>query len=398
MIHMEFTCFPLQSEEPKSRQGLVVVIRHIFTFLLFLIMITPAVAQQPELTVAARSYVLSDFHSGQLLASHNPHERLDPASLTKLMTAYIVFFALKQERIALDQVVPVSEKSWRMEGSRMFIEPNKPVTVNELIHGMIIQSGNDACVALAELISGGEDVFVHLMNEQAKRLGMHNTHFTNTTGLTHSDHYSTAYDLNLLATAIIRDFPQYYPLYSQREYTYNGITQPNRNRLLWLDPNVDGVKTGWTKAAGYCLITSAKRDDRRLISVVMGTASPNARSTESQRLLNYGFQFFDTARPYKKYQTAADLRIWKGAQDKIKAGFDRDINFSLPRGQADKLKARMEYKQPLVAPVARGQQIGQVKFVLDGQEIAVYPLIALEKVDAANFAGRAWDNLKMLLN
>lgn len=398
MIRMEFTCFSLQPRESKSRQGLVTIVWHAFISLLLLIITIPVAAQQPELTVAARSYVLSDFHSGQLLASHNPHERLDPASLTKLMTAYIVFAALKQERIALDQVTPVSEKAWRMEGSRMFIEPNKPVTVNELIHGMIIQSGNDACVALAELISGGEDVFVHLMNEQAKHLGMHNTHFTNTTGLTHPDHYSTAHDLNLLATAIIRDFPQYYPLYSQREYTYNGITQPNRNRLLWLDPNVDGVKTGWTKAAGYCLITSAKRDDRRLISVVMGTASPNARSTESQRLLNYGFQFYDTARPYKKHQPAADLRIWKGAQDKIKAGFDRDINFSLPRGQSEKLKARMEYKQPLVAPVARGQQIGQVKFVLDGQEIAIYPLIALETVDTASFIGRAWDNLKMLFN
>lgn len=374
------------------------ITRYALILLLPLIMTIPAVAQQPELTVAARSYVLSDFHSGQLLASHNPHERLDPASLTKLMTAYIVFSALKQERIALDQVAPVSERAWRMEGSRMFIEPRKPVTVNELIHGMIIQSGNDACVALAELISGGEDVFVHLMNEQAKRLNMHNTHFTNATGLTHADHYSTAHDLNLLATAIIRDFPQYYPLYSQREYTYNNITQPNRNRLLWLDPNVDGMKTGWTKAAGYCLITSAKRDDRRLISVVLGTASPNARSIESQRLLNYGFQFFDTARPYKKHQVAADLRIWKGTQDKIKAGFDRDISFSLPKGQVDKLKARMEYRQPLVAPVVEGQQIGQVKFLLDGKEIAAYPLIALETVDAASFIGRAWDNLKMLLN
>ncbi|WP_245725087.1 D-alanyl-D-alanine carboxypeptidase family protein [Nitrosomonas halophila] len=372
--------------------------KRLIFFLLCLLTALPAFAQQPELSLAAKSFVLSDFHSGQVLASHNPHERLDPASLTKLMTAYVAFSAIKQERIALDQVVPVSKKSWRMVGSRMFIEPNKRVTVNELIRGMIVQSGNDACVALAELIAGSEDMFAHMMNEEAKRLKMHNTHFTNSTGLTHPEHYSTAHDLTLLASAIIRDFPEFYPLYSLKEYTYNGITQPNRNRLLWTDPNVDGMKTGWTEAAGYCLITSAQRDHRRLISVVMGTASPNARSIESQRLLNYGFQFFDTAHPYKKHQTVANVQLWKGAQNKLKVGFDRDIYFSLPRGKVDKLKARMEYRQPLVAPIGQGQEIGAVRFVLDGQEIASYPLISLETVEAAGFLGRAWDNLKMWLN
>ncbi|SDX91248.1 D-alanyl-D-alanine carboxypeptidase (penicillin-binding protein 5/6) [Nitrosomonas halophila] len=377
---------------------LQIFMKRLIFFLLCLLTALPAFAQQPELSLAAKSFVLSDFHSGQVLASHNPHERLDPASLTKLMTAYVAFSAIKQERIALDQVVPVSKKSWRMVGSRMFIEPNKRVTVNELIRGMIVQSGNDACVALAELIAGSEDMFAHMMNEEAKRLKMHNTHFTNSTGLTHPEHYSTAHDLTLLASAIIRDFPEFYPLYSLKEYTYNGITQPNRNRLLWTDPNVDGMKTGWTEAAGYCLITSAQRDHRRLISVVMGTASPNARSIESQRLLNYGFQFFDTAHPYKKHQTVANVQLWKGAQNKLKVGFDRDIYFSLPRGKVDKLKARMEYRQPLVAPIGQGQEIGAVRFVLDGQEIASYPLISLETVEAAGFLGRAWDNLKMWLN
>ncbi|BBL35429.1 D-alanyl-D-alanine carboxypeptidase DacC [Nitrosomonas stercoris] len=370
-----------------------------FILLLFLLMpIFPAWSQQPELSIAAKSFILIDFHSGQTLANANPHERLDPASLTKLMTAYVVFSALKQERIKLDQVVPVSPKAWRTAGSRMFIEPNKQVTVDELIHGVIVQSGNDACVALAELIAGSEELLVHMMNEEASRLGMHNTHFANSTGLTHPNHYSTAYDLALLSAAIIRDFPEYYPLYSIREYTYNGITQQNRNRLLWTDPNVDGMKTGWTEAAGYCLITSAKRDHRRLISVVMGTASTNARSIESQRLLNYGFQFFDTAHPYKKNQPVANIQIWKGAQNKLKVGFNRDIYFSLPKGKVESVKARMEYHQPLVAPISQGQEIGKVKFVLDGLEIATYPLVALEAVDAANFFGRAWDNLKMLIN
>lgn len=350
------------------------------------------------LSVAAKSYTLVDYHSGQTLVSHNEHERLEPASLTKLMTAYVVFSALRENRITLDLVVPVSNTAWKMVGSRMFIEPNKRVTVDDLIRGMIVQSGNDACVALAELIAGSEEIFAHMMNEQAARLGMANTHFTNSTGLSHPDHYSTAHDLALLASAIIRDFPEFYPLYSQREFTYNGITQSNRNRLLWLDPNVDGMKTGWTVAAGYCLITSAKREERRLISVVMGTATSNVRTKESQRLLNYGFQFFDTAHPYKKHQEITAIQIWKGAQNKLRAGLDRDIYFSLPKGQTDKLKAKMEYKQPLVAPIAQGQEVGVVRFSFGNQEIATYPLISLEAIDTASIFGRAWDSIQMLFN
>ncbi|SDI02063.1 D-alanyl-D-alanine carboxypeptidase (penicillin-binding protein 5/6) [Nitrosomonas sp. Nm132] len=367
-------------------------------WLLLCFAVLPTFAQQPTLSVAAKSFALVDFYTAQTLVSQNADERLEPASLTKLMTAYVVFTALKQKRITLDQVVPVSNAAWKMVGSRMFIEPNKQVTVDELIRGMIVQSGNDACVALAELIAGSEEMFAHMMNEEAARLKMTNTRFTNSTGLSHPNHYSSAHDLALLATAIIRDFPEYYPLYSLREYTYNGITQFNRNRLLWLDPNVDGMKTGWTVAAGYCLITSSKRDDRRLISVVMGTATPNARSKESQRLLNYGFQFFDTAHPYKKDQEITTIQVWKGAQNKLKVGFDRDIYFSLPKGQAENLKAKMEYRLPMIAPINQGQEVGFVKFSLGNQEIATYPLVSLETIGEASIFGRAWDSIKMLFN
>lgn len=355
-------------------------------------------AQQPAISIAAKAYMLSDFQSGQILASQNAHERVEPASLTKLMTAYIVFSALKQNSIQLDQVVPVSNKAWRMIGSRMFIEPNKEVTVNELIRGMIVQSGNDACIALAEIIAGSEEIFVQMMNQEALRLGMKNTHFMNTTGLPDPNHYTSVHDLTLLAAAIIRDFPEFYPLYSLKEYTYNNITQPNRNRLLWLDPHVDGMKTGWTRSAGYCLITSAKRDKRRLISVIMGAKSANARSMESQRLLNYGFQFYDTVHLYKKGEVLTSIELWKGSQDVLKAGFSDDVYFSIPKGQVDNLKATMEYKQPLIAPITVGQEVGTVKFTLNGQLVESYPLVALEDVSLGNFVGRAWDSFMLLFN
>ncbi len=370
----------------------------LFVLLLACLAVSSVSAQQQDISVAAKSFMLSDFQTGQVLAGQNVHERIEPASLTKLMTAYVVFSALKQRQIALDQTVLVSENAWRMIGSRMFIEPKKQVTVDELIRGMIVQSGNDACIALAEAVAGSEASFVTIMNNEAKRLGMQNTHFTNTTGLPDSNHYTTAHDLTLLATAIIREFPDFYPLYSLKEYTYNNITQPNRNRLLWIDPHVDGMKTGWTKTAGYCLITSAIRDKRRLISVVIGAQSANARSIESQRLLNYGFQFYDTLHLYKKNDSLATIHLWKGTQNELKAGFDRDVFFTLPKGQADKLKATMEYKQPLIAPVQLGQEVGTVKFTLDNKTVEVYPLVALEKVDSASFLGRAWDSVKLLFN
>ena len=366
----------------------------------------PVFAQQPQhymppspaLSLAAKAYILTDFQSGQILVGQNLHERIEPASLTKLMTAHVVFSAIKQKRITLTQTVPVSARAWRTSGSRMFIEPNRPVTVDELIRGMIVQSGNDACIALAEAVAGSEDNFVQMMNNEARHMGMKNTRFANSTGLPHPEHYTTVYDLALLAAAMIRDFPEYYPLYSLREYTYNKITQPNRNRLLWLDPNVDGLKTGHTQTAGYCLITSAKRDERRLISVVMGATSDNVRTMESQRLLNHGFQFYDTVRLYRKEQAVTTIQLWKGTQNTLRTGFSQDLYFSLPKGQNDKLKATMEYRQPLVAPISAGQKVGTVKLSFDGKPLAEYPLVALETVGIGNIFGRTWDSIQMLLN
>ena len=346
--------------------------------------------------IAAKTYLLLDFKSGQLLASQNPDERVEPASLTKLMTAYLAFSALKQKTIRPDQMVPVSTRAWRTEGSRMFIEPSKPVTVDELIHGVIVQSGNDACIALAETIAGSEEVFAQMMNREAQRLGMKNTHFANSTGLPHSQHYSTAQDLALLAAAIIRDFPEYYPLYSLKDFRYNNITQANRNRLLWLDSTVDGMKTGYTENAGYCLITSARRGEQRLISVVLGTASESARAIESQKLLNYGFQVYDGVRLYGKNQPVATLKVWKGSGDSVKAGFAGDLYLSLPKGQIDKLKASVESLQPLLSPISAGQKVGIMKLTLDGRPFRELPVVALENVPLAGILGRGWDTLRLL--
>ena len=351
-----------------------------------------------ELSITTDTYILTDFQSGQTLVSQNPSKRVEPASLTKMMTAQIVFSALRQKRISLKQIVPVSEKAWRAEGSRMFIEPGRPVTVEELINGLIVQSGNDASIALAEAISGSEESFVNLMNKEAERLGMKGTHFTNTSGLPNPDHFTTAHDLTLLVSDIIRRFPEYYPLYSLREYTYNKISQPNRNRLLWLDPNVDGLKTGYTKAAGYCLVASAKRNNRRLISIILGAKSNSVRIKESQRLLNYGFLSYDTVRVFRKKQEVATIKLWKGQQKILRTGFNHDLYFSLPKGQASKLKATMEYKQPVIAPINVGQEVGVVKFIFDGKIMGKYPLIALESVEKSSFFGRMWDEILLLAN
>jgi D-alanyl-D-alanine carboxypeptidase (penicillin-binding protein 5/6) len=350
----------------------------------------------PAPPVAARSYLLLDYHSQQALAGQNANERVEPASLTKLMTAYLTFSALKQKKIQPAQVVPVSERAWKTEGSRMFIEPRQPVTVDELMRGMIVQSGNDACIALAELVAGSEEAFVQLMNREAQRLGMKDTHFVNATGLPNPQHYSTAYDLALLAISIIRDYPEYHPLYSVKEYRYNNITQANRNRLLWSDPTVDGMKTGYTENAGYCLITSARRGERRLLSVVLGTASEAVRAAESQKLLNYGFQFYDSVKLYGKNQPVASLQIWKGSDNSVKAGFLSDLYISLPKGQADKLKANLESRQPLFAPIREGQKIGVMKLTLDGKPYAEIPVVALETVALAGIFGRGWDSIRLL--
>jgi len=370
-------------------------------FLLFVLLSLPALAAIPQPppipAVAARGYILIDFSSGQTLAQQNAGERMEPASLTKLMTAYLTFAALRQNHISLKQTLPVSEHAWRAEGSRMFIQPNTPVVVEDLIRGMIVQSGNDACIALAEGIAGSEETFVARMNEQAQKIGMKNTHFMNVTGLPHPQHYTTAVDLSLLARAIIRDFPEYYPYYSIKEFKYNNISQPNRNRLLWLDPTVDGVKTGHTESAGFCLIASGKRDARRLISVVLGTASESARASESQKLLNYGFQFFETHRLYEKGQAVATLPVWKGSENLLKAGADRDIYISLPKGQYPFLKAVMVSKQPLLAPLSAGQAVGAIKLAIEDKPLAEFPLVALEEVPVANIFKRSWDGIKLML-
>jgi D-alanyl-D-alanine carboxypeptidase (penicillin-binding protein 5/6) len=350
----------------------------------------------PPPAIAAKAYLLLDFNSGARLAEHNPQMRVEPASLTKLMTAYLTFTALKEARIRFRQQVPVSVKAWRTIGSRMFIEPRKPVTVKELINGMIVQSGNDASIALAEAIAGSEEVFVQLMNRDAQRLGLKNTHFMNATGLPHPDHYSTTEDLALLAAAIIRDFPKYYGLYSQKEFSYNKIKQANRNQLLWSDPTVDGMKTGHTEEAGYCLIASAKRGEHRLISVVLGAKSEAGRAAESQKLLNYGFQFYDSFRVQEKNQPVATLQVFKGTADTVKAGFLSDLYVTLPKGQRSRLKATVETLQPLVAPIRAGQRVGTMKVMLDGKPYRELPVVSLEDVPLAGILGRGWDSIRLL--
>jgi D-alanyl-D-alanine carboxypeptidase (penicillin-binding protein 5/6) len=366
----------------------------LLVFLLLLPALAFADAPAPP-PIAAKAWLLYDFTSAQSITSANEHEHVEPASLTKLMTTYLAFAALKQKTLTLDQVVPVSERAWKAAGSRMFIEPRKPVKVDELLHGMIVQSGNDACIALAEAVAGSEEVFVLMMNREAQRLGMKDTSFTNASGLPDPKHYSTAYDLGLLAEALIRDFPEYYPLYSLREYRYNNITQPNRNRLLWLDPNVDGMKTGYTENAGFCLIASAKRGTRRLLSVVLGANSDSGRAQESQKLLNYGFQFYDSVKLYDKGQAVSTLEVLKGTESRLKAGFLSDFYVSVPRGLADQLKADLVSMQPLVAPIGVGQKVGTVKVTLQNKLLGEYPVVALQNVAIAGFFGRAWDGMRL---
>ncbi len=353
----------------------------------------PAAPSAPA--VAAAAWLLSDVTSGQTLDAGNADARRDPASLTKLMTAYLVFGALRTKTIVPSQMVNVSERAWRAEGSRMFIEPRRAVSVDELLRGMIVQSGNDASIALAELVGGTEDEFVARMNKEAARLGMANTRFANVTGLSAPQHYSTAADLARLAAAVIRDYPEYYPLYAQKEFRYNNITQPNRNRLLWTDPNVDGVKTGHTEAAGWCLIASAQRGDRRVLAVVLGAASDAARAAEAQKLMNWGFQAFDTVQLYQSGKQVTALRVWKGASPEVPAGFLADRHLTIPKGRSDRLSLTMQADEPLVAPVARAQRVGTVKVALDGKPVADFPLIALEDVPLASLFGRAWDTVRL---
>ncbi|BAN68128.1 D-alanyl-D-alanine carboxypeptidase family protein [endosymbiont of unidentified scaly snail isolate Monju] len=367
---------------------------------LILFFLTPFAGAAPvpaPPNIDATGYLLLDMHSGRVLAEKNADQRLEPASLTKIMTAHVVFEELAHGTLKPDDLVTVSEKAWKTEGSRMFIEVNSRVSVADLLKGLIIQSGNDAAVALAEHIAGSEDAFANLMNEHAARLGMQGTHFANATGLPHPDHYTTPRDIARVTIATIRDYPEYYSLYSQKEFTYNKIRQHNRNRLLWRDPTVDGVKTGHTKSAGYCLVASARRDDMRLISVVMGTPSDKARIEASQALLNYGFRFFETHRLYAGGSRLTEARVWMGEQEKVALGLAEDLYLTIPRRQYDKLSARSEIEPDIQAPVHKGQALGEVVVELEGETIARVPLVALREIPEGGLWRQAVDTVQRWL-
>jgi D-alanyl-D-alanine carboxypeptidase (penicillin-binding protein 5/6) len=371
--------------------------RFLPAFLFFVCVAVAAAAPQPP-SVIGKAWIVGDLSSGQILSAQKPDERFEPASLTKLMTAYVAFLALREKKLSPDQQVNVSTRAWKAPGSRMFIEPRRPVTVDELIRGMVVQSGNDACIALAEAVAGNEEVFVQMMNREAARLGMKNTRFMNASGLPDAQHYSTAQDLYTLAAAIIRDFPEEYAqYYGQKEYRYNNITQPNRNRLLWIDPSVDGVKTGHTEAAGYCLIASSRRGGRRLLSVLLGSTSEATRAQESLKLLNWGYQFFDSVKLQAAGSPVRSLEVWKGAARNVPVGVGADLFVTVPKGEADKLKAELVSQQPLVAPLAKGQRVGVLRVTHDGKAFGEYPLITLQAVAAAGFFGRTWDTLRLWL-
>jgi len=369
--------------------------------LVSLVLAGQAMAQQMPVppSLAAKSWLLLDMGSNQVLTTEKPDDRLEPASLTKLMTAYLTFAAIHKKTLAIEQALPVSEKAWRTGGSKMFIRVDTQVPVEDLIKGMIVQSGNDACVTLAEGIAGSEENFAQMMNREAQRLGMKNSHFMNSTGLPDPNHYTTARDLSLLASALIRDFPvEYGKYYSMKEFRYNNITQPNRNRLLFIDPTVDGVKTGHTEAAGYCLISSALRDKRRLLSVMLGTASDNARASESQKLLNWGFISYDAVAVFAKDQEIATLRVWKGAQSEIKARFPNDLSIAVPKGYADKVKSEFVAEPRLIAPIEAGQKLGVVKVTIEDKPYGEYPVTALEKVELGNIFIRIIDTIRLWFN
>jgi D-alanyl-D-alanine carboxypeptidase (penicillin-binding protein 5/6) len=364
--------------------------------LLLLLLLNTAIAATPipaPPTVAASSWLLVDFDSGRILGESNADERMEPASLTKILSAYVVMREIREGNIGLDDEVLVSKKAWRTQGSRMFIEVDKKVPVKALLHGMIIQSGNDASVALAEHIAGSEEAFAALMNKNAQRLGMNDTHFVNSTGLPDGEHFTTARDIARIAAATIREFPEFYPWYSIKEFTYNNIKQRNRNKLLWRDKSVDGLKTGHTQAAGYCLVVSARREGMRLISVVLGTSSENVRAKESQALLNYGFRFFETHRLYGAGEPLTQVRVWKGDREKLKLGLEKDLYVTIPKRQYKNLEAAMSIEPKLMAPATKGDRVGKVNVTLTGESVAEVPLVALESIGRGSLIQRAKDSV-----
>ncbi|PTX06790.1 peptidase [Achromobacter mucicolens] len=363
--------------------------------------ISSAMAQSmPAPALSAKAWLLLDETSGQVIASHAATTRIEPASLTKIMTAYVVFDAITKKELTANQLVTISTRAWKVPAgsSKMFLEPNSKVSVDDLLRGLMIQSGNDAAVALAEAVSGSVEAFVARMNDTAARLGLHATRFASPHGLPDPNTYSTASDLSILATRFIRDFPQLYKTYdSARQFTFNKITQPNRNRLLWLDPSVDGLKTGHTASAGYCIIATAQRpngkDQRRLITVVVGTASDKLRTQESRELLEWGFQGFNTIKLYARGQAVATPEVWKGETDSLKAGFSRDAYVTVPAGA--KVESVWAPQAPLIAPIAAQSTVGELKVTVDGKPAMHFPVVALEPVAEAGIAGRAWDSIRL---
>ena len=349
----------------------------------------------PAPAIAARAWIAVDVNSGQVLAASNPEQQVEPASLTKIMTAYVAFAAVDEKRLSLDQQVNVSDTAWRTGGSRMFIEPRKPVTIGELLQGVIVQSGNDASVAVAEAVAGSEAAFATLMNQEAERLGMSRTHFMNATGLPDPQHVTSVRDLATLATHLITAHSQHFHYYKQREFTYNNITQANRNRLLWADPSVDGMKTGHTDSAGYCLVATAMRGDRRVLTVVVGTDSEATRAEESLKLLNWSFQNFDSVKLYDQNQPGLDARVWEGTVETVKLGPSAPpIWVTVPRGKSGDLKPVAQRTDPLVAPLTKGQQVGTLQLTLDGKILRTEPLVVQDAVERAGFFGRMVDLVK----
>lgn len=371
----------------------------VFVLSLALLLVGQAVAQSALIPsppqVAGSSWVLMDPLSGRIIMEHNSHERLPPASLTKMMTAYIVERELDEGRIAMTDMVPISVKAWRTGGSRTFVQEGTQVSVENLLKGVIIQSGNDASVALAEFVAGSEDAFVDIMNQQARQLGMNNTNFENATGLPHPDQYSTAYDLALLAKAIIEDYPENYPLYAEKSFTYNNIRQPNRNSLLWRDESVDGLKTGHTEEAGYCLVASAKRDNTRLIAAVMGASSAEVRAREVQKMLNYGFRYYETERLFRAGQELVDAKVWGGKSDQISVGLAEDVFVTIPRGARDKLESTVDLDSVIKAPIKVGDELGRIQVMLDGEVLVDEPALALTDVQQGGVFKRLWDAIKL---
>ena len=356
----------------------------------------PPIPAAPQ--VKARGYYLMDFTSGQVLAEVNADQRLEPASLTKLMSAYAIFHALKDGRIKLTDEVRISKHARDQDGSRMFVEVGTSVTVENLIQGLIVQSGNDATVALAEHVAGSEPVFVDLMNQYAQRLGLASTHFQNAPGMPSPEHYTTARDIAVLSAALIRDYPEYYKWYSQREFTWNKITQPNRNGLLGRDLGVDGLKTGHTETAGYCLVSSAKRGDMRLVSVVMGSPNIAAREDASAALLNYGFNFYETRKLYAANAPVLTLPVWKGSAETVKLGVTRDVYAVMPRGQDGSLSAAADIPDPLLAPLARATEVGKLRVMLGDKTLGTYSLHPVEDVGEAGFFSRMIDDVKLWMH